>query len=88
MIRDNRGQVIFYGFMLGLTILVLALALADPVKEQIDTTRNASNMDCTNTSISTFDRSACIVTDLGLFYFIGGLIFIAGIAITAKIVFE
>jgi len=29
---NNRGQVIIYGLMLGITIVILALALAGPVK--------------------------------------------------------
>ena len=81
---NNRGQVIFYGFMLGLTILVLALGLAPAVKQQIDSTRNVNTteggagLDCENASISNYNKAACVVTDLTIFHFIGGLIFIAG----------
>jgi hypothetical protein len=90
--RNNKGQVIFYAFMLGITILVLALALAGPIKDQIDSARSPDTashigLDCGNSSISVFDKTTCYVSDLTNFYFVGGLIFIAGAVITAKIIF-
>lgn len=85
---DNHAQVFFYGLMLGLTVLILALALATPIKEQIDTARNASNLDCANASISNYDKAACVVSDLTIFHFVGGLIFIAGAVVTARIIFS
>jgi hypothetical protein len=85
---DNKGSVIIYGIMLGLTIIILALALAPSVQEFTEEARNStSGMDCSNSSISNFDKATCVVTDLNLFYFIGGLIFIAGSVIIAKVVF-
>lgn len=89
---SKKGSVMIYGIMVGLTLLILALALAPAVSEQTNTARNTSNgdlagLDCDNSSISNFDKSACVVTDLSLPYFIGGLIFIAGAFITAKIIF-
>ena len=42
-------------------------------------------MDCNNESISTFNKGACIVSDLSMFYFIGGLIFLAGTIIAARV---
>ena len=80
--------------MLGLLVLVLALALSEPVKEQIDSVRNTTTLegtvglDCTNSSISTYDKGACIVSDLTIFHFVSGLIFIAGAVILAKLVFQ
>jgi uncharacterized protein (UPF0333 family) len=91
---NNRGNVtIFYGLMLALVIIILALALASPVLESTEGARNASSgdtigMDCSNESISNFDKAACIVTDLSLFYFIGTLIFIGGAVFLAKIIFS
>lgn len=88
---NNNGQVMFFTFMLALTVLVLALALAFPVKEAIDNATNytnsstVSNLDCNNASISTFDKGTCIVADLSMFYFIGGLIFLAGTILAARV---
>ena len=84
---NKKGQVMFFGFMLGLTIIILALALAPAVVDSVGTARNASNMDCDNSSISYGDQAACIATDSLSFYFIGGLIFIGGLVIGAKILF-
>ena len=83
---NKKGQVFFYTLMLGIVILVLALALATPVKETVNTSRTTSDLNCSNSSISDFDKGACVVADLTLFYFIGGLIFIGGAVITAKLI--
>ena len=45
-------------------------------------------LDCSNSSISTYDKGACMVADLTIFHFIGGLIFIAGAVLTAKLIFQ
>jgi len=81
----KKGSVLMYGMMLGLVILILALALAPSVTQFTTTAR--TSLDCTNESISTFDRATCYATDLSPFYFIGGLIFIAGAIVTSKILF-
>lgn len=83
---NNRGQIIFVGFMLGVTIIILALALAKPVNENIDISLNASNLDCGNSSISYDNQAACIATDSIKFYFVGSLIFIGGVVILARII--
>lgn len=44
-------------------------------------------MDCTNSSISNFDKATCVITDLSPFYLIGSLIFIGGAVITARLLF-
>lgn len=90
---NNNGQTIFLGLMLATTLIILALAFAPGLKSSIDEARNVSNpnnianLDCTNTSISSVNKLTCVVTDLSLFQFIGGLIFLAGIIITARIIF-
>ena len=87
---NNRGSVLFYGFMLGVTILVLALALAPAIGQFTSNAMNNSTasigLNCTTTS-DNFVKAACIVTDVGQFYFIGALIFIAGVVITARYYF-
>ncbi len=81
---NNKGQVAFLVMMIGIVIIVLALAFAPPLKTQIDTTRGVDGLDCANNSISTFDKATCIVTDLNMFYFVGGLIFVAGAVIMGR----
>lgn len=91
---NNNGQVFFYTLMLGILIIVVALALAGPTKDFVDSARNETTdeglagLDCTNSTISTFDKGACVVVDLTIFHFIGGLIFIAGSVIVAKLIFQ
>ncbi len=81
---NNKGQVAFLVMMIGIVIIVLALAFAPGLKTQIDTTRGADGLNCTSSTISTFDQATCIVTDLNMFYFVGGLIFIAGAVIVGR----
>ena len=85
---NNRGQLFFFTFMVFVVILILALAFAPGLKTQVEEVRSSDNMDCTNGSISTFDKVTCRVNDLTLFYFIGGLIFIAGAIATARVVIK
>ncbi len=74
---NNKGQAIFLGFMIMLAIIVLTFGMANPVKSSVDNARNSTNMDCTNSSISDFDKAACVVIDMGIFYFIAGMIALA-----------
>jgi len=89
---NDRGQVIFFTFMIGLTVLVLAMALAFPVSQAVENTTNntgnstTANLDCGNSSISTFDKGACIVSDISTFYFVGGLIFLVGSILLARVI--
>lgn len=94
MVLNKKGQVFFFSLMLGIIILVLALALAGPVKDTIDSARNGTTdegqlgLNCSSTTISNFDKGACIVSDLTIFHFIGGLVFIAGAVLTARLVMQ
>jgi len=86
----KNGQVFFFTFMLGLTVLILALAFAPAMRESVDNTRATTvgdtiGMNCSTTT-STVNKITCTFVDISLFYFIGGLIFIAGSIITAKLI--
>jgi len=90
--RNKKGSVLIYGLMLGILVIFLALALAPVVQEFTDSARNETvgdkiGLDCNNDSISSFNKATCLATDLNLFYFIGSLILIGGLIVTAKIVF-
>ena len=89
---DSKGSILIYGLMLSLVIIVIALALSPAVSESVNDARSESvgdvlGMNCSTTS-DNFIKSACVATDLSLFYFISGLIFIAGGILTAKVVFS
>lgn len=89
---NKKASVVVYTLMLGMIIIILALALAPPVQDFVNSAMNASSgdtqgLDCTNESISSFDKATCIATDLTLFYFIGALVFVGGLIITSKVAF-
>jgi hypothetical protein len=78
--------------MLGLTIILLALGLAFPIRESTDNAMNATSensigLDCNNESISSFDKISCYATDLTPFYFVGSIIVIGGVIFGSKIIF-
>ena len=81
---NNRGQVIFFTFMVGIVVIILALAFAPGIKTQVDTIRNSDNLDCSNSSISDFDKVTCTAADLTIFYFVIGVIVLGGVVISAR----
>jgi len=90
---NKKGSVLIYGLMLSLTIIILALALAPSVSQFTNDARNASSeniigMNCNNATISDFTKAACVATDINLFYFVGGLLFIGGAIFTARLIFQ
>ena len=85
MVLNKNGisyATIGVAFMVGFALLILAMGIAPALKEQVDTSRNPANMDCSNESISIFDKATCINVDASQFLFIGGLLFL-GFAIIA-----
>ena len=89
---NKKGQTMFYGISLALVIIVLALALSPALKEQVDTAMNQTvgdtiGMDCSNSSVDNFTKAGCTVVDFSMFYFVGGLILIAGGVAVAKVIF-
>lgn len=92
-IKKKRGQTFFYTFMIGVTIIVLALAFAPVLKLFVENARASTvgdtlGLDCANASISYFNQATCIVTDVSMFGFIIGLIFLVGAVIGARVVFS
>ncbi len=90
---NKKAQTIFFAFMLGLVILLLILVFAGIVKERSDVARNTTiengepGLDCTNSSISDYNKAACYTTDLTTFYFIGGVLFLVGAIFSARFLF-
>ena len=87
---NNRGQMVFYLMMLAVIVIILAIALANPLKEFVNDARAPSSdtavgLDCNNSTISDFQKAQCTLTDLSLPYFIIGLVGLAGIIIGAKL---
>ena len=94
MLSDKRGSFVIYGLMVGLVIMILALALAPAISQFTGSAMNVTDGDkvglnCSYTgNISNYDRAACVATDLTLFYFISFLVFLAGAVVTAKFVMD
>ena len=93
MVLNNKGQAFFVSLMLAIVIFILALALAGPLKSFTDNARGPNNetnqgLDCTNSSITDFDKANCIATDMFLPYFIGFLIVLGGAVLAAKLLIQ
>jgi hypothetical protein len=87
---NRRGQVIFYTFMLAIVIVVVNLALVPVVKDMVTDSRNTTTdtrvgLDCSNSSISDFNKSQCVLTDLATPYFFFGILGIALLVIGARV---
>ena len=87
---NNNGQVVFYTLMLGIVVVILALSLAPIVNTFATDARNVTDdtrvgLDCNNSSISDYQKSQCILTDIATPYFFYGLIGIALLIIGAKV---
>ena len=93
---NKQGSVVIYGMMLAITIIVLVLALAPVVSDAIQSARNETDltdpnspvvgMNCSTTT-NNFVKAGCLAADISIFYWVGGLLFLAGAVVTAKIYF-
>lgn len=88
---NSRGQVFFYTLMLAIVVVVLGLALVIPVNQTVESamqndTASAQGLDCSNSSISAFQKSSCVITDLATPYYLFGMIAIASMIIGAKLI--
>lgn len=89
---NNKGQTIFFTFMIAVVIIVLAIAFAYPLKQHFDNVRGPntdtnSGLDCSNSSIADYQKAQCIITDASLPFFVFGLLAIAGLIIAARVAF-
>ena len=84
--KNKRGQTLMVALMIGIFVFMMAMVFIDPIKDVITTSRGASQLDCTNSSISDGTKMTCLLVDLVLPYFIGVVLAIAGALIGAKII--
>ena len=79
MVLNKRGQVFFFTLMLGTTIIILGLALADSIQFFADDAR--TNMHCdVYTNLSLADETTCYGLDILKPAATGGIILL-GVAI-------
>jgi hypothetical protein len=74
VLKGKKGQVLLYSLMIVVFVFIIAIIMIEPIKTFITTARDHNNLDCSNTSISTGTRMACLVVDLYMFYFIGAVL--------------
>lgn len=58
----KKGSVVIYSLMVGLCVIILAMALAPAIVEQVNSTRNQT----TNTSFTDADGNVGNITNVGL----------------------
>lgn len=84
--------MIFYGLMLSIVVIILAMALTVPLKQHVEVimandTGTTQGLQCSNASISSYQQAQCFLTDVTMPYFFFGLLAIAGAVVGAKVVF-
>lgn len=88
----NKGGVVFFlKMMLAIVILLLALSFAPAIKIFVDDAMNSTTdtrvgLDCSNNTISDFDKANCLFVDYQTPLFIGFMIFFAGAIVVARFI--
>ncbi len=77
VLKNKRGVVAFYLFMIGVVFFLLGMALAPVLTDSMGEVR--TDLDCGNTSISNMDRILCYQVDSISPLFIGVIFGFAGI---------
>lgn len=75
MVMNKKGQAVMVGIMIAIMVFIVAVVFIEPLQDVIVLGRDATHLDCTNTSISTGQKGTCILVDLYLPYFFGACIF-------------
>jgi len=83
---NGRGQVALLGFAIGIIIFLLGMSFINPLKDVLDETRAADQLDCANTSISDGQKMTCLVTDAFLPYFILAVLAVGGAWVTTRVI--
>ena len=86
MVMNKGAQVALISLMVGIMVFMLAMVFIDPLSDVIEETRNNTQLDCSNSSISDGKKATCLIVDLILPYFIAIIIAIAGALISARFV--
>jgi len=83
---NNKGQAIFLGIMIAITIFIVVVIMITPTKEFIITARDTDHLNCTANpaTLSTGVRGTCILIDWWLPYFVGVSLAAAGALITGR----
>jgi uncharacterized membrane protein YgaE (UPF0421/DUF939 family) len=74
MNKKAAGTMIFFGMMIGVMVWIAFTQLLGPVKDQLSDARSVSQLDCSNTSITTGTKATCVIVDWTLFGWAGAVI--------------
>lgn len=90
---NSKGQAIFYTLMVAIVVVIFALATVPALRQNADialapSTSETVGLDCSNPSISDYDKANCTIVDLGMPYFFWGLLGIASLILGAKLIFQ
>lgn len=79
---NNQGLVFFYTFMLGITVIVLGIALATPLTQVITNAMTSTELNC-SAPATDYEQATCWFLDIikplivGFFILLGFAILIA-----------
>jgi|TARA_Y100000296_G_C5165854_1_gene254529 hypothetical protein len=74
MVLNNKGQAMVFGLMIAVFVFLAAVAIIAPLKDNIAIARNADNLDCDNSTITTETRATCLIVGLYMPYFIAAVL--------------
>lgn len=72
--KDKKAQQAIVAIMVGIIIFIMLAVFIKPLNEQTTITMNATNLNCTDTSITTERNVTCNIVDYGFFYFVSIMI--------------
>ena len=95
MVLNNKAQVtVLVGIMIAALVIVFALAVAPSMLEFTNGAMNTTSvtggngLDCSNATISDYDKGSCVLIDLFTPIFFIILLGVAGIIITLKLILD
>ena len=96
---NKKGIATLFKIMLGVVIIILAMALAGPLRFFTETSRNVTTgdqvgLDCyvangsVNSTLNPFQNANCIATDLTLPFYVWAVLGIGGAVLIAKLILQ
>lgn len=73
------------GVVTAIVIILIGMATVNLFFDDIDTARDSSHLDCTNSSISAGTKLNCLVTDASIPFMIILIFSLAGVAVTSSL---
>ena len=83
-IKNKKGSSLFVMLMLGVTFIVLALALAPALNNTVNESMNTVELNCSSVTITNQEKAECTSMDMQKLY-IGIVLGLAGILLVAGV---